>query len=174
MKDILEIGKYIIPSMVVFLTAYLLIKEFLKREEKKMQLEILLKNQKEIIPVRLQASERLVLFLERIHPESLVIRENTTGLSNVQFQQKLIAAVRTEFEHNLAQQVYISHKSWLLIKAAKDGVLQLINSEAANFDPKDSSISLAKAIIESHMQKQNSPIELAITAIKTEVQQIWT
>lgn len=173
MRDILEISKYILPSLVVFATAYLLIKQFLKLEERKIKHQILLKNQKQTTPIRLQACERLIIFLERIHPESLIIRENASGLTNLQLQQKLIAAIRTEYEHNLAQQLYVSDESWLQLKNAKDSTIRLINTEAGQVAPGDSSIVLCKAIIESHMQQQKPAIARAISAIKNEIQQMW-
>ncbi|MBI9059853.1 hypothetical protein L3049_04945 [Labilibaculum sp. DW002] len=173
MKDLIEIFKYIIPSLVVFATAYLLIKAFLKQEERKIQHQILLKNNKQITPIRLQACERLLLFLERIHPESLIIRENTNGLNNLQFQQKLIIAIRTEFEHNLAQQLYVTDESWVKIKNAKNSIVQLINTEAAQIAKEDPSIVLSKAVIESHMQQQKPAIEIAISSLKAEVQVLW-
>ncbi|WP_372753655.1 hypothetical protein [Labilibaculum sp.] len=173
MKDLFEIGKYILPSLVVFATAYLLIKAFLKQEERKLRHQIVLKNQKQTTPVRLQACERLILFLERIHPESLVLRENQTGLNNLQLQQKLLLAVRTEFEHNQTQQLYVSDESWMQVKNAKESIIRLINTEAAQIAPKDSAISLCQAIIESNMQQQKPAIATAISALKQEVQQLW-
>lgn len=173
MTKLIEILKYIIPSLIVFATAYLLLKAFLKQEERKMQQQRMAKNSKQITPIRLQAYERLLLFLERIHPESLIIRENSTVLNNLQFQQKLVAAVRTEFEHNLAQQLYISDESWLKIKNAKNSIIHLINTEAAQVAKEDSSLVLSKAIIEAHMQMQKPAIELAISSLKNEVKEIW-
>ncbi len=173
MKDFLEISKYILPSLVVFMAAYLVIREFLKREEKKQKFDIYLANQKEITPIRLQAYERLIIFLERIHPESLIIRENENGLNNQQFQHKLINSIRTEFEHNLSQQIYISPKLWVLLKDAKESMIQLINAEALQLIPTDASLGLSKAVIESHMQFQNSAIDKAMEALKEEIGLIW-
>lgn len=173
MNDFLEISKYVLPSLVVFATAYLMVKELFKREDKKLKLEVFLNNQKETTPIRLQAYERLIIFLERIHPESLVIRENTTGLSNAQLQQKLISAIRNEFEHNISQQMYVSTESWILIKNAKENMIQLINAQAAQLVPSDTSLLLCKAMIESHMQQQKSAIEIAISGLKKEVQMFW-
>ena len=173
MKDVWEISKYIIPSLVVFGTAYLLIKEFLKREEKKLKLEVFLANQKEITPIRLQAYERLIIFLERIHPESLIIRENAAGMNNQQLQQKLLVAIRNEFEHNLSQQVYVSPRLWMLIKNAKENMIQLVNAEASQLLPTDSSLGLSKAVIEAHMQIQKPAVESAISELKEEIGNIW-
>jgi hypothetical protein len=174
MTGVLEISKYILPSLVVFATAYFVIKAFFKRDDQKRKQELFLVNQKEIIPIRLQAYERLVIFLERIHPESLIVRENVAGLNNQQLQQKLIVAIRTEFEHNLSQQVYISADLWVQIKSTKESIIQLINSEALQLLPTDSSLGLSKAVIESHMQIQNSQIDKTIVALKNEISNIWS
>ncbi|WP_321281131.1 hypothetical protein [Marinifilum fragile] len=173
MTGILEISKYILPSLVVFATTYFVIKAFFKRDEQKRKQEIFLNNQKRITPIRLQAYERLIIFLERIHPESLIVRENVIGMNNQQLQQKLISAIRTEFEHNLSQQMYISGELWKQIKAAKENIIQLINSEASQLITTDSSLGLSKAIIESHMQIQNAEIDKAIASLKNEVSTIW-
>jgi hypothetical protein len=173
MTGVLEIVKYILPSLVVFATAYFVIKAFFRRDDQKRKQELFLNNQKEITPIRLQAYERLIIFLERIHPESLIVRENVAGMSNQQLQQKLIAAIRTEFEHNLSQQVYVTAKLWKEIKAAKESILQLINSEGSQLLPDDSSLGLSKAVIESHMQIQNPQIEKTISLLKEEVGSIW-
>lgn len=173
MKDFLEISKYILPSLVVFMAAYIVIRAFLKQERQKQKVDIYLSNQQEITPIRLQAYERLILFLERIHPESLIIRENTAGLNNQQFQQKLINAIRTEFEHNLSQQIYISPQLWVQIKSAKEAMIQLINAEALQLVPTDSSLGLSKSVIEAHMQLQKPPINIAINALKEEIGLIW-
>ncbi|GAB7087738.1 DUF7935 family protein [Marinifilum fragile] len=173
MTGILEISKYILPSLVVFATAYFVIKAFFKRDEQKRKQEIFLNNQKEITPIRLQAYERLIIFLERIHPESLIVRENVIGMNNQQLQQKLVSAIRTEFEHNLSQQMYVSGELWKQIKAAKENIIQLINSEASQLITTDSSLGLSKAVIESHMQIQNAEIDKAIATLKNEVSTIW-
>lgn len=173
MTGILEISKYILPSLVVFATAYFVIKAFFKRDDQKRKQEIFLNNQKRITPIRLQAYERLIIFLERIHPESLIVRENVIGMNNQQLQQKLVSAIRTEFEHNLSQQMYVSGELWKQIKSAKENIIQLINSEASQLITTDSSLGLSKAVIESHMQIQNAEIDKAIATLKNEVSRIW-
>lgn len=173
MTGILEISKYILPSLVVFVTAYFVIKAFFKRDDQKRKQEIFLNNQKRITPIRLQAYERLIIFLERIHPESLIVRENVIGMNNQQLQQKLVSAIRTEFEHNLSQQMYVSGELWKQIKSAKENIIQLINSEASQLITTDSSLGLSKAVIESHMQIQNAEIDKAIATLKNEVSRIW-
>lgn len=94
-------------------------------------------------------------------------------MNNQQLQQKLVSAIRTEFEHNLSQQMYVSGELWKQIKAAKENIIQLINSEASQLITTDSSLGLSKAVIESHMQIQNAEIDKAIATLKNEVSTIW-
>ena len=70
------------------------------------------KNQSVVLPLRLQAYERMALFLERIDPNQLVMRIHTPGLTVSQEQNLLLTAIRSEFEHNLSQQIYISDPVW--------------------------------------------------------------
>jgi len=169
----LELLKYTLPALVVFATAYFLIQAMLKREEKKMKLEVFLNNQKEITPIRLQAYERLIILLERIHPESLVVRENQAEMNNQQLHQTLLSVIRGEFEHNLSQQLYVTPQAWMLIKSAKESLVQLVNGEALQLVPTDSSINLSKAIIETHMQDKKSAHSEAIAFLKEEVQSLF-
>jgi len=169
----LELLKYTLPALVVFATAYFLIKAMLVKEEKKMKLEVFLNNQKAITPIRLQAYERLIILLERIHPESLVVRENQPDMTNQQLHQVLLGMIRGEFEHNLSQQLYVTPQAWMLIKNAKESLVQLVNAEALQLVPSDSSINLSKAIIEAYMQDKKSAHAEAIAFLKEEVQSLF-
>ena len=74
MEDILDILKYILPSGIVFATAYFLLKAFIDNDNRKKLIEIKTNNQALINPIRLQAYERIILLLERISPGSLIMR----------------------------------------------------------------------------------------------------
>src|ERR1700741_706539 len=111
MDELFEIVKIILPAGIVFITTYYLVKNFLDHESRKKTLDLKLANQAVITPIRLQAYERVVLFLERINPNSMVMRLNKTG-SAANFQGELLKTIRNEFEHNLSQQIYMSSKAW--------------------------------------------------------------
>ncbi|PKP22418.1 MAG: hypothetical protein CVU05_04080 [Bacteroidetes bacterium HGW-Bacteroidetes-21] len=169
MNVILEILKYVLPAMIVLITAYFLIKSFLDQETKKTMLEVKKQNQKMITPVRLQAYERMVLFLERINPESLLVRLQVQGQNSSQLHRELLSLVRAEYEHNLSQQIYLSPQSWTLIKNAKENIIKLINTAGDRVKPESPSIELAGLIIEMHAQLEASPINISLTFIKEEV-----
>jgi Na+/H+ antiporter NhaC len=106
---LLEILKITIPSLIVFLTAYFVLKAVLKKEHESRKIEVVLQNKKIITPLRLQAYERIVLFLERISPNSIIIRLQTPNMTIGQLHKEMLTTIRTEFEHNLSQQLYLSN-----------------------------------------------------------------
>lgn len=173
MNELLEILKYTIPALIVFITAFLLLRLFFKNEEKRRKYELSLNYKETILPLRLQAYERLILFLERISPDSLVMRLSRSDLTVLQMQNELLTSIRSEFEHNLAQQTYISSSAWEMVKAAKNSVIKLVNESAADFKAEAKGINLSKSIIENEMQLKNSPVYAALEFLKKEVRELF-
>jgi len=170
MTEVLEILKYILPSLVVAGIAYLILKEFLKSYNKKQLTEIKLTNQKMITPIRLQAYERIVLFLDRNSPNNLVIRTNKPKMSAMDLQISLIKTIRDEFDHNLSQQLYISTKAWELVKNAKEDLIKTINTAASQTKENSSSADLGQTIFKISLEQKNSPNKIALDFIKKEIQ----
>jgi hypothetical protein len=173
--ELLEILKYLIPSVVVFATSYFSIYLFLNNETKKKQFEIKSASMETILPIKLQAYERLVLFLERISPNSLILRVHQSGNTALYFQTALINTIREEFEHNLSQQLYISSSAWELVKNAKEEVVSIINTAAAKLSENElaSSEDLSRKIFEITIQMEKVPTATALEKLKTEIRQIF-
>lgn len=160
--------------MVVMGTSYYLIKQFLENDNRKKLLELKLNNQaqgqKFIIPVRLQAYERIILFLERITPENLVLRVSRPGMNVVNFQTTLIKTIRDEYEHNLSQQLYITSKSWDLVKGIKNELVKSINDAASQLDANAEATELARQIF---ILSEQLPIKKVIESLKNEIQEYF-
>ena len=169
METFLEILKYTLPSLIVFGTAYLIIKSFIDNDQKKRKIEIRLANQKTITPIKLQAYERLTLFLERISPESMIVRVQDPKMTSGFLHQALLKTIRAEYEHNLSQQIYVSTNAWAVVKTAKENVVKLVNNSADRVDPKSPSFELSKVILETMMSNNIMPTNTAIDFLKKEV-----
>lgn len=170
---ILEILKYTIPALIVFLTAYLLIDKLLKNERDNRKVQVVLNNQKTITPIRIQAYERMVLFLERISPQSLVLRTQSKGMKNQELQGALLKTIRFEFEHNMAHQLYISDQAWEKVKAAKENLVKLINQMAIGVKPEGPAIQLSQLILEKMLDKKKDPTIDAINYLKSEIRTLF-
>ncbi len=167
----LEILKYVLPSLVVFAAVFLVLHYHLKQQREKNKIEIILNNRKTIIPLRLQAYERLILFLERVSPESLIMRTQRPDLSVYDLQSKLLKTVRNEFDHNLTQQLYVSNDAWKHVRFARENIVKLINSSAEQHDPKKPAMHLSKTILEESAGAKNPTLK-AIFLLKSEAQTI--
>ena len=169
MDDFLEILKYTLPSIVVFVTSLLIIKSYHDKEKAKRRFELRVNNQKLITPIRLQAYERMVLFLERIAPEILVVRVQKPNMTIRELQKSLLSIIRSEFQHNLSQQIYITVDTWETIKLAKDSVSKLIYTATSKQKPEDPAAKMSQIIIQMYASVDDNPTDKAIKALKDEV-----
>ncbi len=173
MNEVLEILKYTLPAFIVFLTTLVLIKGFFRNEEQRISMRESEMNREKILPARMQAYERMALFLERTSPESLVMRVSKPNMTAAQLRNELLSTIRSEFEHNMAQQVYISSEAWELIKTAKNNVISLINSAADQVKEDAASMTLGKKIFEQVVQLKSPPNSQALDFLKKEMKRLF-
>ncbi len=114
------------PALIVGLLGFFAIQSMVKKETLKQKYQLLKENQKEILPLRLQAYERLTLLLDRISLDKLVVRVQPIGEDLKEYKQLLIANINQEFEHNLTQQMYVSNECWVTILKTKQAILSQI------------------------------------------------
>ena len=123
------------------------------------------------MPQRLQALERMTLFLERINPGSLLIRVKPYNDSKHDYENLLIQQIESEFEHNLAQQIYVSDKCWGAIKATKNATISLIRQ--TNMSDKVDSPDKLREVILSDLVDRKAPSETGLAFLKNEVKELW-
>ncbi len=172
----MEIAKEIllvtIPALLVLLTAYLLIRKTIENDREKRRHEIVLQNSRTITPVRLQAYERLTLFLERISIESLILRVHKHGMDAHKLHSALLTTIRSEYEHNLAQQIYVSPQAWEVLKSARSNTIKLINTIAEKLPPTATGSDLSKNLLEAVMEMDQEPAKVALDFMKAEISRI--
>lgn len=169
MEVFLEIIKYTLPSIIVFIGVYLILRNFMENEQKKLEIKYRTDNSKLITPVKLQAYERMILFLERIALSNLVMRTYSTGMSAKDLQGQLLKTIRSEYDHNVSQQLYIPTKTWNLIKSTREENVKVINSCAEQLSDKASGLELSQFILELVGKMDKMPTDVAIEALKGEL-----
>ncbi|WP_456442789.1 DUF7935 family protein [Psychroserpens sp.] len=169
--DILGLLLYCIPAIVTGAIAFLFFREFVENENNRRNFLIQKDLQKDALPIRLQAYERMSLFLERIKPSKLLLRVKPTHSSKEDYESLLIANIEQEFDHNLAQQIYVTDKCWSITSTAKNATIQMIR-KATLSDKVDSADKLREVIL-SDMMDRRSPSDAALSFIKEEVSDIW-
>ncbi|MDF1573107.1 MAG: hypothetical protein P1P82_15975 [Bacteroidales bacterium] len=173
MEILLEILKYTLPSLILFFTVYFFLRTWSKQEEKRRKHEFNMHLKDDILPVRLQAYERIILFLERIAPESILMRIKRQGMTAAQLQAELQNTIRHEYDHNLSQQTYVSSDAWKMVQMARNHILKIINESAGELKEDASSATLGKLILEKVMELKTPPSQVAIDYLKKEVQELF-
>lgn len=124
------------------------------------------------LPLQLQAYERLAVFLERINPENLVGRVSETDVDVQDMRSLMIHSIRSEYEHNISQQIYVSTEAWEAVSNAKEQLISLINSMAEKMDPENDGKLLAKKLLELSLKEKELPTRTALTVVNTEAKKL--
>lgn len=173
MDALIEFIKILVPASVVLYAAYLLVRSFIQKEIEMKKLEVRSRSIETVLPNRMQAYERMALFLERISPQNLLVRLNAPGLPAREFHQLLLSEIRNEYNHNVSQQVYMSEEVWSLIKNAKEDLIVSINDSSSEMSMESSSLDLSKKIFEKAVNKPIDPIAHALSELKKEIQRTF-
>lgn len=155
----------------MLLLTYLILSNFVENEENRRRFLIRKESSKNALPVRLQAFERLTLFLERITPSNILVRVSSKNLTVRDYQAVLLKTIRDEFEYNLSQQIYVSEEAWRMVVTAKSATVSIINNIAATINPTLPGVELSKRILEKTMEMNAFPTRTAMNFIKKEIQQ---
>ncbi len=169
-EKIIELLSYTIPSVVTGFVAYYFFVNHTKNEERKLQLSVLKENQKQSLPLKLQAYEGMTLFLERINPSKLLLRINSVNNDKYAYAQSVINTIEQEFEHNLTQQIYLSDECWSVIIAAKNATIHLINKTSESESVKDAEV-LRESVLKNVLNN-GLPSTAALSFIKNEIKDI--
>jgi len=173
MDIIIEFGKILLPAALVLYAMYLTMKSLLAKEAVKANLDYKVESSKLILPNRLQAFERMCLFLERLSPGNLILRLNTGTMSAKELQHLAIMEIREEFNHNLSQQIYMSDESWKHIKNTVEDVIALINTSAEKLNEDARSVELAKLIFNEMAKREIDPVETTLSMVKAEIRSLF-
>jgi len=163
----------LLPGGLVLMGMYLTVKALIEKDYQAKLLQTQAANKAEVLPLRLQAYERMALLLERTSPHTLVMRVNNAMYNTAQFQQQLVHEIREELNHNLSQQIYVSAEVWALTRQAIEETISIINSASQGVQPEAPAVVLARAIFEQLIQKQQAPNEAALRHLKEEVAQLF-
>jgi len=170
-EKIFEVFLYAVPALITGLIAYYFFKEHTKNEDGRRRFLLHKDMQMNTLPIRLQAYERIALFLERITPTKLMVRVSPTSSNKEDYESLLIQSIDQEYQHNLSQQIYVSDECWNITKAAKNATIQLIRK--AGLLEKTNSANKLREVVLTEMMEKRAPSDAALSYIKQEVSEIW-
>ena len=169
----LEVLKYTIPSVVVLIACYMIVKKFLVSEMQRKQLAIFKDSQDTTLRLRLQAYERLTLFIERISPRQLIPRVYDPSMTVRDLQQAMVFSIGAEYEHNISQQIYVSSNVWETVRNVKEQEQNMINRLAQTLPPDAHARDFHARILEVMESAEGDlPTDMALGIINNEVRKV--
>lgn len=129
-------------------------------------------NSTSTLPLKLQAHERLIIFIDRINPTNLLVRLHHQGIEVAALQNLVINEIKAEFQHNITQQLYVDTQTWRVINKLKDDTIAMINNVVKNLPANAPGVELSKKILHHMSEINENPYQLTMELIKKDVQKL--
>lgn len=171
LSKIIELASFTLPAIITGLVAYYLFNSYFKDQQNTRRWLLQKDNRKDLLPLRLQAYERMTLFLERISLSNVLTRVSPISTDKTDYANFVIAQIDQEFEHNVAQQIYVSDECWSIIMTAKNATIQMIRKAAMN--PETQNADQLRETLLNDLLEKHAPSNAALGYIKKEVSQMW-
>jgi hypothetical protein len=167
---LLDILKYTVAGLGVVWLAFYLIRPYLDRSESMQLIELKKTISSQTLPLRLQAYERMVLFVDRVNPSNMLIRLNGPAYSAAELHQIAVSEIREEYQHNVTQQIYVSTRAWVVVKRVKDDSLSILNNAIKGIAPDASGLDFSRVILAHLAQLEDNPYDIALNIIKQDME----
>jgi hypothetical protein len=177
----MEFAAIILTSFIsagaVLAMAYFFIKNLEKagqdRGIQSLQSELKKERQKYFLPNRVEAYQRSVLLMERISPNNLIMRLHNPGLPAKALQSEVLSAIRQEFDHNVAQQLFVSPEAWNMVKSSKEETIKIINIAGNAMSTTSLGTEFSTKVLEICSEVGELPTEITIGFLKEELQRLF-
>ena len=163
---LMSVGLLIMVAALMILLRLSKMKDAELRNGSKMELKV--QALKIIMPLKVQAYERFLLFLERAQLPQLVKRVYAPGMEKGAFHLQLLQNVREEFEHNLAQQLYVSNSTWNAVVNSKE---ELVNQINTTFEQLNDEVDVS-LLAQSLVALPNPMVEQAVGVLKHDFERL--
>jgi hypothetical protein len=95
-------------------------------------------------------------------------------MSAIQMHQIVLAEIRSEYQHNISQQIYVSDISWSVVKKIKDETIGIVSSALNALPPDASAMDLNKSVL-THLAGLDieNPYDMALSLVKRDIQHLF-
>lgn len=158
---------------LALMAVYYILKNDIQRFFNLKNIELNKESRAHLLPLRLQAHERLIIFTDRINPANLLVRLHQQGIGIGTLQAGILNEVRSEYQHNITQQLYVDSVTWNVVRKLKDDTIAMINNAVQGLPADANGIELSKAILQHMASIDENPYDLTIELIKKDIQKLF-
>jgi hypothetical protein len=167
---LLEIVKLTVAGIGVVYVAFYLLKPYLDKSEHLQLMELKKTISNQTLPLRLQAYERIVLFVERVNPANMLVRLSGSTVSAAELHSVVVSEIRNEFQHNISQQIYVSDRAWTIVKRVKDDTLSVVTNAVKALPGDATGLDLSKTILAHLSHLEDNPYDIALKIIMEDME----
>ncbi|MCS7086758.1 MAG: hypothetical protein RMM53_12900 [Bacteroidia bacterium] len=150
LRELLEIAKYTIPALLSIGAGRMVFAAAQRAADRKAERERRFHAYSVVLPLTLQAYERMTLYVERIHPFQILTRmPNAAAWTARQLRDAMVQDLRLEYEHNIVQQLYVSERAWGALMEAREEVVAFLTDLARNMPEEATAADYVEAIVAS-------------------------
>ena len=158
---------------LALMAVYYILKNYIQRFFNLKNIELNKESRAHLLPLRLQAHERLIIFTDRINPANLLVRLHQQGIGIGTLQAGILNEVRSEYQHNITQQLYVDSVTLNVVRKLKDDTIAMINNAVQGLPADANGIELSKAILQHMASIDENPYDLTIELIKKDIQKLF-
>ncbi|WP_316768658.1 hypothetical protein [Pedobacter frigiditerrae] len=160
-------------GIITVVAAYFLLKNDIQNYFRFKTLEANKDSRGSLFPLRLQAYERLIIFTERINPANLLIRLHQQGIGVKELQAIIVNDIKSEYQHNIAQQLYVDSISWNVVRKLKDDTIAMINNVVLGLPETATGIDISKKVLQHMSGLEENPYDLTIDHLKKDIHKLF-
>lgn len=172
-KFITEAAVLVIGGVATVSAGYYLIKDDIRTYFRLKFSDQKKEKENPLLPLRLQAYERLTIFIERINPANLFIRLHQQGITIAELQAIVLNEIKSEYQHNITQQLYISTPTWDVVKKLKDDTIAMVNNGVKSLPADAPGVDLSRKVLQHMAGIENNPYDLTLDLIKKDIHQLF-
>jgi len=165
--------KFTLAGIGTVYAAFYLIKPYLDKSESLQLMELKKTISNQTLPLRLQAYERIVLFVERVNPANMLIRLSEPGLSAAELHSIVTNDIRNEFQHNITQQVYVSTRAWTVVTRVKDDTLSVVTNAVKALPETATGLDLCKTVLAHLSHLEDNPYDIALKIVREDMEALF-
>jgi len=170
---LLDILKYTLAGVGTIYVAFYLLKPYLDRSEKIHLVELKKTIANQTLPLKFQAYERLVLFVERVNPANMLLRLHGTSYSAHELHSLVVKEIRDEFQHNVTQQIYVSERAWNVVKRVKEDTMSVVTNAVKGLPETATGLDLGKTILAHLASLQDIPYDIATSMVRKDMEELF-
>lgn len=162
-----------LPVLLIVGGAYWLLQTYWNGRYGLATMDMRTEGQKTVLPLRLQAYERLLLLCDRASIPNALLRVHLPNSSAQDLRGALMVTINQEFEHNVSQQLYVSETLWQILQVARVETLSLLSQAAEGLAADATGDAYVERVFSLLASQNPTPLQKAAQAVHTEARGLW-